>query len=91
MVQPTLPLSLVRDSGVPLVVQVASRVRELVSTGTLAPGDRLPSIRALAAEIGIARALRSSPAGIRAVYVTPAHQHPLGITMSAGRRIALLA
>ncbi len=36
-------------------------------------------------------ALRASPADVRAVYVTPAHQHPLGITMSAGRRIALLA
>ncbi|MEJ7704602.1 MAG: PLP-dependent aminotransferase family protein [Geodermatophilaceae bacterium] len=36
-------------------------------------------------------ALRSSPAAVRAVYVTPAHQHPLGITMSAGRRIALLS
>jgi GntR family transcriptional regulator/MocR family aminotransferase len=37
------------------------------------------------------RALRSSRAEIQAVYVTPAHQHPLGITMSAARRIALLA
>ncbi|MDQ3732976.1 MAG: PLP-dependent aminotransferase family protein, partial [Actinomycetota bacterium] len=37
------------------------------------------------------RALRSSRADIRAVYVTPAHQHPMGITMSAARRIALLA
>ena len=36
-------------------------------------------------------ALRSSAEDVRAVYVTPAHQHPLGITMSAGRRIALLS
>jgi GntR family transcriptional regulator/MocR family aminotransferase len=28
---------------------------------------------------------------VRAVYVTPAHQHPLGVTLSAGRRVALLA
>ena len=28
--------------------------------------------------------------GVRAVYTTPAHQHPLGITMSATRRLALL-
>lgn len=28
---------------------------------------------------------------VRALYVTPAHQHPLGITMSAPRRVALLA
>jgi len=29
--------------------------------------------------------------GVRAVYVTPSHQYPLGITMSAARRLALLA
>lgn len=28
---------------------------------------------------------------VRAIYVTPAHQHPLGVTMSAGRRVALVA
>jgi GntR family transcriptional regulator/MocR family aminotransferase len=35
---------------------------------------------------------RSAGAGanIRAVYVTPSHQYPLGMTMSAGRRLALL-
>jgi GntR family transcriptional regulator/MocR family aminotransferase len=27
---------------------------------------------------------------VRAVYVTPSHQYPLGISMSAGRRLALL-
>ncbi len=27
---------------------------------------------------------------VRGIYVTPAHQHPLGITMSATRRLALL-
>jgi GntR family transcriptional regulator/MocR family aminotransferase len=28
--------------------------------------------------------------GVRAVYVTPAHQHPLGFAMSATRRVALI-
>jgi GntR family transcriptional regulator / MocR family aminotransferase len=28
---------------------------------------------------------------VRAVYVTPAHQHPTGATLSAGRRVALVA
>jgi GntR family transcriptional regulator/MocR family aminotransferase len=28
---------------------------------------------------------------IRAVYVTPAHQHPTGVTLSASRRLALVA
>ncbi|MEP6665440.1 MAG: PLP-dependent aminotransferase family protein [Nocardioidaceae bacterium] len=34
---------------------------------------------------------RSGPSAVHAIYVTPAHQHPLGITMSAPRRVALLA
>jgi GntR family transcriptional regulator / MocR family aminotransferase len=35
--------------------------------------------------------LASAQADLRAVYVTPAHQHPLGFTMSAGRRVGLIA
>lgn len=57
MMQPILPLSLVRHSGIPLVAQVANRVRELVSTGVLGPGDRVPSIRSLAADAGLARGM----------------------------------
>ncbi|MDQ3504985.1 MAG: PLP-dependent aminotransferase family protein [Actinomycetota bacterium] len=60
MVQPILPLSLVRHSGIPLVAQVANRVRELVSTGVLRPGVRVPSIRALAADAGLARGMVES-------------------------------
>ena len=36
-------------------------------------------------------ALEQAPPDVRAVYVTPAHQHPLGMTLSAPRRVALLA
>ena len=36
-------------------------------------------------------ALRRSTADVAAVYVTPAHQHPSGVTMSAPRRLALLS
>src|SRR5688572_5400295 len=35
-------------------------------------------------------ALRKRGRGVRAVYVTPSHQYPLGVTMSAARRFALL-
>jgi GntR family transcriptional regulator/MocR family aminotransferase len=35
------------------------------------------------------QSLRSSPA--RAVYVTPSHQYPLGVSMNAARRLELLA
>ena len=38
----------------------------------------------------VAKALRACPQP-RAVYVTPAHQFPLGMTMSLERRLALLA
>lgn len=52
---PTLPLSLTRMSGTPLAVQLATQVRGLISARTLSPGDRLPSNRALAGELGVAR------------------------------------
>jgi GntR family transcriptional regulator/MocR family aminotransferase len=35
--------------------------------------------------------LAAHPGPVDAVYVTPAHQHPLGLTMSGARRLALLA
>lgn len=53
----TLPVRLDRDLPEPLGVQLSTQVRELILTGTLAPGDRLPSTRALAAELGVARAV----------------------------------
>jgi GntR family transcriptional regulator/MocR family aminotransferase len=36
------------------------------------------------------RALAALGARVRAAYVTPSHQHPLGVCMSATRRLALL-
>lgn len=36
-------------------------------------------------------ALTGCAADVRAVYVTPAHQHPTGVTMTASRRVALVA
>ncbi|MDQ3733383.1 MAG: winged helix-turn-helix domain-containing protein, partial [Actinomycetota bacterium] len=57
MPAPILPLFLARDSGVPLVHQVANQIRDAVSTGGLQPLERLPSIRALAADVGVARAV----------------------------------
>ncbi|MDQ3628009.1 MAG: PLP-dependent aminotransferase family protein [Actinomycetota bacterium] len=57
MTRPTLPLSLTRRSGTRLTVQLATQVRELVRSGTLPPGTRLPSSRALAADLEVARAV----------------------------------
>lgn len=48
-----LPLSLDRDK--PLATQIATQIRELLSGGALATGDRLPSTRAVAADVGVSR------------------------------------
>jgi GntR family transcriptional regulator/MocR family aminotransferase len=53
----TLPVRLDRDRPETLGVQLSTQVRDLVVTGTLAPGDRLPSTRALAADLGVARSV----------------------------------
>jgi GntR family transcriptional regulator/MocR family aminotransferase len=46
-----------RSSGVPLPAQVAGQVRRQLTSGALTRGDRLPSSRALARELGVARAV----------------------------------
>ncbi|MEZ0580100.1 PLP-dependent aminotransferase family protein [Nocardioides sp. MH1] len=53
----TLPVRLDRDHPDPLGVQLSTQVRDLVLAGTLEPGDRLPSTRALAADLGVARSV----------------------------------
>ncbi|MER7298654.1 PLP-dependent aminotransferase family protein [Nocardioides sp. NPDC127514] len=52
-----LPVTLDRTSGEPLPAQLAAQVRALVLAGTLGTGDRLPSSRALAADLGVSRAV----------------------------------
>lgn len=52
-----LPVRLDRARPEPLPAQLAGAVRELVTGGTLTAGDRLPSSRALAADLGVARAV----------------------------------
>lgn len=48
-----LPLSLER--GQPLATQIATQIRDLITSGALATGDRLPSTRAVAADVGVSR------------------------------------
>ncbi|HEY9318075.1 MAG TPA: PLP-dependent aminotransferase family protein [Achromobacter sp.] len=43
------------DNGNPLYRQIYDRFRGAIAQGTLAPGDRVPSARALAKEMGVAR------------------------------------
>lgn len=51
----TLPLRLLRDGTAALPEQLADQLRDLVGTAVLAPGDALPSTRALAAHLGVSR------------------------------------
>lgn len=46
-------LSVDREADVPLGVQLAWALKERIASGALGPGDRLPSVRDLAAEAGV--------------------------------------
>ncbi|MGC8159765.1 GntR family transcriptional regulator, partial [Salmonella enterica] len=52
------PSSLIRldsNTGEAYYRQIYARLRSAVADGLLQPGDRIPSARALAAELGLAR------------------------------------
>ena len=53
----TLPVALDRTAPGSLAAQLSGRIRDLVVAGTLARGDRLPSSRALAADLGVSRSV----------------------------------
>jgi GntR family transcriptional regulator/MocR family aminotransferase len=53
----SVALRLDREAAETLPVQLAGQVRDQVIARTLRPGDRLPSSRALAAELSVARAV----------------------------------
>ncbi|WP_020541305.1 PLP-dependent aminotransferase family protein [Nonomuraea coxensis] len=50
-----LPVSLSREAAVPLTAQLAGWLRRAMLDGTLPPGERLPSSRALAAQLKVSR------------------------------------
>ena len=50
-----LPVRVDRADPAPLPAQLVQQLRELVVSGTLRPGDALPSTRGLAARLGISR------------------------------------
>jgi GntR family transcriptional regulator/MocR family aminotransferase len=51
----TIHLQLDRESASPLYQQMAEEIVRLVGAGRLAPGERLPSVRDLASELGVNR------------------------------------
>ncbi|HMJ95828.1 MAG TPA: GntR family transcriptional regulator [Thermoleophilaceae bacterium] len=48
-----LDLSIDRGTGIPLGAQLAGRIRAAVQDGTLAPGERVPSVREFAEIAGV--------------------------------------
>ena len=74
-----------RDSPTPLHDQLVAQVGQLVAAGSLAPGERLPSIRGLAARLGVHHLT------VLAAYRTLAARGLLEIREGSGVRVAALA
>ena len=81
-----LHLGVDRDADMPLGAQLAAALRDAIGSGSLAPGDRLPSVRDLAAEAGV------NVNTVRAVYGKLEHEglvsseHGRGTFVAAGAR-----
>jgi GntR family transcriptional regulator / MocR family aminotransferase len=86
VVGPELLLAIERGSGPPLHSQLELRLREHVRSGLLAPGARLPSSRALAAELGISRGVvLEAYAQLTAEgYLTASQGAPTRVAATAG-------
>ena len=54
---PELLLRLDRDGGLPLRSQLEDGIRDAIRDGRLQPGERLPSSREFARELGVSRGL----------------------------------
>src|SRR5437763_9599582 len=50
-----MQIELRRESNLPLYRQIVGQVRDLIQSGALPPGHRLPPVRQLAAELGLTR------------------------------------
>ena len=88
------------DSPVPLMEQIIAGLRAAIAVGELSPGDPLPTVRQLAADLGVnqntvARAYRErESAGLaaavrgRGTVVTSASESPVPRRADARRRLA---
>lgn len=77
-----LGLGLDAGSALPVFEQVQTQVADLITAGTLAPGARLPAVRALAAALGVA------PGTVAKAYTLLEQE---GFVVGAGRRGTLVA
>ena len=48
-----LPLQLDFHSGLPIYIQIVEQIQQRIVSGTLKPGDQLPTVRALAEELRV--------------------------------------
>jgi GntR family transcriptional regulator / MocR family aminotransferase len=71
-----------RDAAGPLSQQIASRLRDAIAAGTLAPGTRLPSARSLAGQLGVARGTVDAAYAILAGEGTLEPRGPAGTIVS---------
>jgi GntR family transcriptional regulator len=53
MCQQGMKLQIEPDSKVPIYIQVEEQIRSLIAAGQLQPGDQLPTIRELAADLRV--------------------------------------
>src|ERR1700739_3489376 len=52
-----LHITINRDSSVPLYEQLRQGIKHLINTGTLRPGERMPSTRHLSMDLRVARSV----------------------------------
>ncbi|CAN5401277.1 hypothetical protein BH10ACT11_BH10ACT11_02240 [soil metagenome] len=77
------PFRVDHDDEIPVGVQIDWRLRSLIASGRLAPGDRLPSVRALADWAGVnINTVRSVYAGLESRGIV-ASQHGSGTFVAA--------
>jgi len=49
----SMPFQVQKDNGIPLYIQLEGQIRLLIQQGDLQPGDLMPTVRALAVELGV--------------------------------------
>jgi GntR family transcriptional regulator/MocR family aminotransferase len=88
----TLNITLDTAEKDPLFLQIAARVRSAIAAGQLLPGARLPSSRALAAQLAIARGTVDAAYALLAGEGAIETRRPAGTIVSGevGRRIEVL-
>ena len=82
---PTVPYSINTASGTPIYRQFVDQTRQLVAGGALSVGDRLPPVRAVAAELGVNPATVSRAYALLARDGLLAHRRGAGMIVVDGK------